>query len=61
VFDPFFTTKAVGKGLGLGLSISYGIVRDFDGEIRASNREEGGTEMIIELPSYQPQNVSIHA
>jgi two-component system C4-dicarboxylate transport sensor histidine kinase DctB len=43
------------------LSISYGIVRDFGGEIRASNREEGGTEMIIELPSYQPENVSIHA
>ena len=61
VFDPFFTTKAIGKGLGLGLSISYGIVRDFGGEIRASNREEGGTEMIIELPSYQPENVSIHA
>ncbi|MCK1641631.1 sensor histidine kinase [Bradyrhizobium sp. 157] len=61
VFDPFFTTKPIGKGLGLGLSISYGIVRDFGGEIRASNREEGGTEMIIELPNYRPENVSIHA
>jgi len=61
VFDPFFTTKAIGKGLGLGLSISYGIVRDFGGEIRAINGEEGGTEMIIELPSYQSENVSIHA
>ncbi|ANW04907.1 hypothetical protein LMTR13_37015 [Bradyrhizobium icense] len=61
VFDPFFTTKAIGKGLGLGLSISYGIVRDFGGQIRAGNREEGGTEMIIELPIYQPENASIHA
>jgi two-component system C4-dicarboxylate transport sensor histidine kinase DctB len=61
IFDPFFTTKAIGKGLGLGLSISYGIVRDFDGEIRASNRKEGGTEMIIELPRYHPENALLHA
>ncbi|MDQ8728242.1 ATP-binding protein [Bradyrhizobium sp. LHD-71] len=61
IFDPFFTTKAIGKGLGLGLSISYGIVRDFDGEIRARNREEGGTEMIIELPRYHPENALLHA
>lgn len=61
IFDPFFTTKAIGKGLGLGLSISYGIVRDFNGEIRARNREEGGTEMIIELPRYHPENALLHA
>lgn len=61
IFDPFFTTKAIGKGLGLGLSISYGIVRDFNGEIRASNRSEGGTEMIIDLPRYHPENALIHA
>jgi two-component system C4-dicarboxylate transport sensor histidine kinase DctB len=60
IFDPFFTTKAIGKGLGLGLSISYGIVRDFDGEIRASNRKEGGAEMIIELPRYHPENALLH-
>ena len=61
IFDPFFTTKAIGKGLGLGLSISYGIVRDFDGEIRAGNSKEGGTEMIIELPRYHPENALLHA
>lgn len=61
VFDPFFTTKPIGKGLGLGLSISYGIVRDFGGAIRASNREGGGAEMIIELPRYHPETARLHA
>lgn len=61
IFDPFFTTKAIGKGLGLGLSISYGIVRDFGGEIRAVNRKQGGAEMIIELPRYHPESAMLHA
>jgi two-component system C4-dicarboxylate transport sensor histidine kinase DctB len=52
VFDPFFTTKPVGKGLGLGLSISYGIVQDFGGEIHAANRPEGGAELTVKLPRY---------
>ena len=50
IFDPFFTTKPIGKGLGLGLSISYGIVQDFDGHINAVNRPEGGAELTVELP-----------
>ncbi len=53
IFDPFFTTKSVGKGLGLGLSISYGIVQDFGGEIQARNRAEGGAEMTVELPRHR--------
>jgi two-component system C4-dicarboxylate transport sensor histidine kinase DctB len=50
LFDPFFTTKDIGQGLGLGLSISYGIVRDLEGSIRASNRPEGGALFRLQLP-----------
>jgi two-component system, NtrC family, C4-dicarboxylate transport sensor histidine kinase DctB len=49
LFDPFFTTKSPGKGLGLGLSISYNIVEDFGGRLRARNCEDGGAEFSIEL------------
>jgi two-component system C4-dicarboxylate transport sensor histidine kinase DctB len=57
IFDPFFTTKTVGKGLGLGLSISYGIVQDFGGEIHASNRPEGGAVLTVELPRHRRESV----
>lgn len=50
LFNPFFTTKEVGKGLGLGLSISYRIVDDFSGTIRASNNPEGGASFVVRLP-----------
>jgi two-component system, NtrC family, C4-dicarboxylate transport sensor histidine kinase DctB len=50
IFDPFVSTKSVGKGLGLGLSITYGIVQDFHGRIHAVNRAQGGAEIIVELP-----------
>lgn len=49
IFDPFFTTKPFGDGLGLGLSICYGIIRSFGGTIRAENRPNGGSSFIIEL------------
>lgn len=51
VFDPFFTTKPPGKGLGLGLSISYNIVEDFGGHLRACNRDGGGAEFRVDLPA----------
>lgn len=50
LFDPFFTTKDVGEGLGLGLSLSYGIVRDFGGGLRAENNPEGGASFVLVLP-----------
>ena len=50
IFDPFFTTKEVGSGLGLGLSISYNIIKDFDGSLRAENHPDGGALFTVELP-----------
>ena len=49
VFDPFFTTKDVGAGLGLGLSITYGIIKQFGGSITARNAPGGGAEFEIVL------------
>ena len=49
VFDPFFTTKPVGAGLGLGLSISYNIVRDFGGVLSVADSGPGGTAFLLTL------------
>ena len=51
IFDPFYSTKEVGasEGMGLGLSISYGIVQSFGGTISGCNRPEGGAEFTVEL------------
>ncbi|MAM63592.1 ATP-binding protein [Maritimibacter sp. UBA3975] len=51
VFDPFYTTKEVGaaEGMGLGLSISYGLVQSFGGAIRGSNHPKGGAVFTVEL------------
>lgn len=49
VFDPFYTTKTVGEGLGLGLSISYGIVQSFGGNISGTNDPDGGAVFSMKL------------
>lgn len=56
IFDPFYTTKAVGasEGMGLGLSISYGLVQSFGGAIRGRNRPEGGAIFTVELTRATP-------
>jgi len=50
VFDPFFTTRDVGQGLGLGLSISYGVIEQHDGKLRAESVLGAWTKMIFDLP-----------
>lgn len=49
IFDPFFTTKQVGSGLGLGLSISYNIMKDFEGDLRVANHPDGGAVFTLVL------------
>ncbi|HXC61087.1 MAG TPA: ATP-binding protein, partial [Nitrospiria bacterium] len=56
IFDPFFTTKQVGKGMGLGLSISYKIIETHGGTMEAKSQEGHGTEMIIHLPVMQQRS-----
>lgn len=50
IFQPFFTTKPTGSGTGLGLSLSYDIVKAHGGEIKVETRESEGTEFMIQLP-----------
>jgi two-component system NtrC family sensor kinase len=52
IFQPFFTTKPTGQGTGLGLSLSYDIVKAHGGEIKVSTKEREGTEFTIVLPSF---------
>jgi len=50
IFQPFFTTKPTGQGTGLGLSLSYDIVKAHGGELKVETRENEGTTFIIQLP-----------
>ena len=50
IFQPFFTTKPTGVGTGLGLSLSYDIVKAHGGEIRVETKEGEGSEFVIQLP-----------
>jgi signal transduction histidine kinase len=53
IFQPFFTTKPTGQGTGLGLSLSYDIVKAHDGELKVETKEGEGSTFIIQLPTYQ--------
>ena len=50
IFQPFFTTKPTGQGTGLGLSLSYDIIKAHVGEIKVESKEGEGSEFIIQLP-----------
>ncbi|WP_419183264.1 ATP-binding protein [Pseudomonas guariconensis] len=53
IFDPFFTTKPVGQGTGLGLSLSYGIVKKHGGDISVNSTVGAGTTFRVQLPLRQ--------
>ncbi|WP_420863155.1 ATP-binding protein [Algirhabdus cladophorae] len=57
IFDPFYTTKEVGhsEGMGLGLSISYGLIQSFGGAIRGQNHPDGGAIFTVTLQPSQAQ------
>lgn len=50
IFDPFFTTKPTGEGTGLGLSVSYGIIKNYNGEILVESRRGKGSTFTVVLP-----------
>ena len=50
IFQPFFTTKPTGQGTGLGLSLSYDIVKAHGGELKVETKEGEGSQFIIQLP-----------
>jgi PAS domain S-box-containing protein len=55
IFEPFFSTKGEAKGVGLGLSVVYGIIRDHQGNITVKSEVGNGACFTIRLPAYEPE------
>jgi signal transduction histidine kinase len=53
IFEPFFTTKGVGKGTGLGLTVSYGLIKKLQGEIKVQSQIDQGSTFSVVLPVTQ--------
>jgi two-component system, NtrC family, sensor kinase len=58
IFDPFFTTKSKSRGTGLGLAVSYGIIREHAGKVEVESRQGHGTTFRLELPAARK---TVHA
>ena len=61
LFEPFFTTKKVGKGTGLGVSISYGIIKDYEGTIEIQSKKGEGTAFVLTFPIYIDASKPTHS
>ena len=61
IYDPFFTTKAIGQGTGLGLSSTYGIVREHEGTIDCESAPGQGTRFVLAFPSAAADRLLPHA
>jgi len=57
IFDAFFTTKSKASGVGLGLSVSYGIIKSMGGSIHVESEPKQGTRFVIELPVNEQEKV----
>ena len=60
IFDPFFTTKPTGEGTGLGLSVSYGIIKNHGGDIKVDSEGGRGATFTIVLPVVAPEKGNQH-
>ena len=58
IFQPFFTTKSAVKGIGLGLSVSYGIVEAHGGNIEVQSTEGEGSRFLVTIPVLESTRIS---
>jgi len=59
IFDPYFSTKTKDTGSGLGLYVTYGIIKAHNGEVEVSSKPNKGTTFDVFIPSYEPTKIKI--